>query len=227
MKLSIIIPVYNEKDTILEVIRRVQNVPVEKEIIVVDDGSSDGTRELLQEIKNKEVLNNSVKIIFKDKNEGKGSAIRKGLKYTTGDVVVIQDADLEYNPMEWCKMLKVMEEKKLDIVYGSRFIKKQPVFLINLIANKILTFLTNILFKSHITDMETCYKMCKRDLLLSLNLQTNSFEIEPEITCKILKKGYTIKEIPITYSPRRKGKKINWKDGVKAVFYIFKYRITL
>ncbi|MDD3726344.1 MAG: glycosyltransferase family 2 protein, partial [Candidatus Ratteibacteria bacterium] len=118
MKLSVIMPVYNEKDTILEIIKRVGDVPVEKEIIVVDDGSTDGTRELLQEIKNKEVSNNSIKIIFKDKNEGKGSAIREGMKYTTGDIVVIQDADLEYDPMDWCKMLKVMEEKKADVVYG-------------------------------------------------------------------------------------------------------------
>ncbi|HOL22338.1 MAG TPA: glycosyltransferase family 2 protein [bacterium] len=224
MKLSIIIPVYNEKGTIFKILAEIEALPVEKEIIIVDDGSTDGTREILKEIQNSNPKN--LKIIFKEKNEGKGSAIREGLKYVNGDVVVIQDADLEYNPVDLLEMLKVMEETGNEVIYGSRFLNRQSIPLINFIANKFLTWLTNILFSVKMTDMETCYKLCSKNLLLSLNLQTNGFEIEPEITCKILKKGIKIKEMSISYNPRRKGKKINWKDGIKAIFYIFKYRIT-
>jgi len=224
VKLSIIIPVYNEKGTIFKILAEIEALPVEKEIIIVDDGSTDGTREILKEIQNSNPKN--LKIIFKEKNEGKGSAIREGLKYVNGDVVVIQDADLEYNPVDLLEMLKVMEETGNEVIYGSRFLNRQSIPLINFIANKFLTWLTNILFSVKMTDMETCYKLCSKNLLLSLNLQTNGFEIEPEITCKILKKGIKIKEMSISYNPRRKGKKINWKDGIKAIFYIFKYRIT-
>ncbi|MCM8821183.1 MAG: glycosyltransferase family 2 protein [Candidatus Omnitrophica bacterium] len=226
MKLSVIIPAYNEKDTVLAIIDKVISLPIEKEIIVVDDGSTDGTREVLLEIEKSKVKNQNFKIIFKGKNEGKGAAIRKGLEYATGDYVIFQDADTELEPSDITTMFKLVNNSENKVVYGSRFLKKHSLPLINLLANKFLTFLTNILFGSRITDMETCYKLCPRELLSALNLTANGFEIEPEITCKILKKGYKIKEIPINYNPRRKGKKINWKDGVKAIFYIFKYRIT-
>jgi len=220
VKLSIIIPVYNEKDTILKVIDKVKTLPLDKEIIVVDDGSTDRTREIL-----KTVESNRIKIILKECNEGKGAAIRKGLEYAEGDYVVFQDADLELEPHDILHMVKMINDNS-GVIYGSRFLKKQKIPFINLFANKFLTLLTNILFSAHITDMETCYKLCPRDLLLSLNLQSNSFEIEPEITCKILKRGIKIKEVPVTYNPRRAGKKINWRDGVKAIFYLLKYRIT-
>lgn len=218
MKLSVIIPVYNEKDTILAVIEKIISLPIEKEVIIVDDGSTDGTREIL-----KESRSDNLKIILKEKNEGKGSAIREGLKYATGDYIIFQDADMELEPADIILMLKTVNDRN-KVIYGSRFLKKQSVPLINLLANRLLTQLTNILFGCKITDMETCYKLCPRELLLSLDLKANRFEIEPEITCKILKRGYKIKEIPIKYHPRKEGKKINWKDGVKAIFYLFKYR---
>ena len=219
MKLSIIIPVYNEENTILKVSEKVKSLPLEKEIIIVDDGSTDRTREVLEKIKNIQNL----KVIFKNKNQGKGSAIREGLKYASGEAIIIQDADLEYEPTDIVHIFKLWIEG-YPVVYGSRFLSKNRMPLHSLIANKFLTVLTNILFFSHLTDMETCYKLCPRELLLSLNLQSKGFEIEPEITCKILKRGIKIKEVPIIYNPRQSGKKINWKDGVKAIFYISKYR---
>ncbi len=252
MKLSVIMPVYNEKVTLLEIIQKVQAVPVEKEIVIVDDGSTDGTREILKQVKSGNINfpsplhspptlcggrgedngggeKGDIKIILKEKNEGKGSAIREGLKNATGDVVVIQDADMEYDPMDWLKMLEVMEEKNAAAVYGSRFLCKDNEFpFLSRIANRFLTLLTNMLFSAKTTDMETCYKLCSRELLLSLNLRTNSFEIEPEITCKILKNGCRIEEVPVSYKPRNKiaGKKIGWNDGFKAIHYIVKYRFV-
>ncbi|MCX8082101.1 MAG: glycosyltransferase family 2 protein [bacterium] len=226
MKLSIIIPVYNEKNTIITVLEKVFSLPLEKEIIVIDDGSTDGTGTLLKEFQfsNPVCQSTNCKIIFKEKNEGKGAAIREGLKYATGEYIIFQDADLELNPEDIPSIFKLVNDK-YKVIYGSRFLKKQSVPFINFLANRFLTNLTNILFGSRITDMETCYKLCPRELLLSLNLHTNGFEIEPEITCKILKKGYKIEEVPIKYIPRKEGKKINWKDGIKAIFYLIKYRI--
>ncbi|MBN1445637.1 MAG: glycosyltransferase family 2 protein, partial [Candidatus Omnitrophica bacterium] len=202
------------------------------------DGSTDGTREILKQIPFSSPSRGEgkgggdkgdTKIILKEKNEGKGSAIREGLKNATGDVVVIQDADMEYDPMDWLEMLKVMKEKNASVVYGSRFLCKDNEFpFLNRTANRFLTLLTNMLFFAKTTDMETCYKLCSKELLLSLNLKTNSFEIEPEITCKILKSGCRIEEVPVVYRPRNKtaGKKIGWKDGFKAVYYIIKYRFV-
>jgi glycosyltransferase involved in cell wall biosynthesis len=225
MKLSVIIPVYNEKNTVVEVIEKVRNVPLEKEIIVVDDGGTDGTRDRLSQIQKTQ----DFRMILKNKNEGKGSAIRTGLKEATGDVIIIQDADLECNPNEIATLFNAWSNNS-PVVYGSRFLsKKNKLPLHSLFANKFLTWLTNFLFKGSITDMETCYKLISKDILLSLSLEQNGFEIEPEITCKILKKGYKIKEVPISYCPRNKdkGKKICWKDGIKAIFYIVGLRLKI
>ncbi len=234
MKLSVIVPVYNEKDTILEVIERVQGVSIDKEIIVVDDGSTDGTREILQQmqlpsphsypLRGEDTGGGDIKVILKEQNKGKGSAVREGLKHAKGDVVIIQDADLELIPEDVLTLYKEWT-KDFPVVYGSRFLGKNSIPLYSRFANKLLTFLTNVLFFANLTDMETCYKLCSRDILFSLHLEANGFEIEPEITCKILKKGFKIKEMPVNYNPRKIGKKINWKDGVKAIFCLFKYRI--
>lgn len=222
MRVSVIVPVYNERETILEVIKRVKQVPIEKEIIIVDDGSNDGTGEILKEIKNEDV-----KVIFKKKNEGKGSAIREGLKYINGDVIVIQDADLEYDPMDWINMLKLMEEKNAYVVYGSRILgknKKSSFFFY--LGGRILSFLANLLYNAKITDEPTCYKMFKKEVIQKINLKCKGFEFCPEVTAKVRKKGYKIYEVPIRYNPRsiKEGKKIRLKDGLIAIWTLIKYR---
>ena len=225
MKLSVIIPVYNEEKTIEEVIEKVRNVPVEKEIIVVDDGSTDRTVNILKKIESKNY--EDVKIIFKKKNEGKGSAIREGFKKVKGDVVVIQDADLEYEPMDWLKMLKVMEEKKAYVVYGSRVLgKSKKSSFVFYLGGRILSLITNFLYQAGITDEPTCYKMFRREVIENINLRCKGFEFCPEITAKVRKKGYKIYEVPIQYHPRsiKEGKKIRWKDGFIAIWTLIKYR---
>lgn len=233
MKLSVIIPVYNEKYTILEIIRRVKEVPVNKEIIIVDDGSTDGTREVLKKLESLSIFektkegSDETKIILKEKNEGKGSAIKEGLKYVSGDVVVIQDADLEYNPMDWLKMLRVIEEKKADVVYGSRILGKCEKSSFSFYAGgRLLSILTNLLYKTHITDEPTCYKMFRSEVIKGIELKCKGFEFCPEVTAKVLKKGYKIYETPIVYKPRKikEGKKIRWKDGIIAIWTLIKYR---
>ncbi len=224
MKLSVIMPVYNEKQTVLKIIEKVKKVPVEKEIIIVDDGSNDGTKEILKQIKEEKI-----KIIFKEKNEGKGSAIREGLKYVTGNVIVIQDADLEYDPNDWIKMLEVMKEKNADVVYGSRILgksKKSSLFFY--FGGRILSFFANILYNANITDEPTCYKMFKKEVIDSINLKCKGFEFCPEFTAKVIKKGYKIYEVPIHYNPRsiKEGKKIRFKDGLIAIWTLLKYRFV-
>jgi len=223
MKLSVIIPVYNERATILEVLKKVKSVPVEKEIIIIDDGSADGTKEILKEIQETQDL----KIIFKDKNEGKGAAIREGLKYVSGDVVVIQDADLEYDPMDWLKMLNIIQGEKADVVYGSRVLGRgEKSSLAFYLGGRFLSFLASILYRIKITDEPTCYKMFKVDVIRSIKLNCKGFEFCPEVTAKVAKKGYEIYEVPISYKPRKikEGKKIRWKDGVVAIWTLIKYR---
>jgi len=223
MKLSVIIPVYNERATILEVLKKVKSVPVEKKIIIIDDGSTDGTKEILKEIQETQDL----KIIFKDKNEGKGSAIREGLKYVSGDVVVIQDADLEYDPMDWLKMLNIIQEGKADVVYGSRVLGRgEKSSLAFYLGGRFLSSLASILYRIKITDEPTCYKMFKVDVIRSIKLKCKGFEFCPEVTAKVAKKGYEIYEVPISYQPRKikEGKKIRWKDGVVAIWTLIKYR---
>jgi len=226
MKLSIIIPVYNEKNTILKLIKIVENVDIggiRKEIIIVDDGSTDGTKDILRKIKKH-------KVFFHSSNQGKGSAIRTGIKYVTGSIVLIQDADLEYDPNDYYKLIKPIVDNKAKVVYGSRLLGKHiNMYFHHYLGNHLLTVITNLLYRSKITDMETCYKVFRRDVLFNLKLKSKGFEIEPEITAKLLKKGCRIYEVPISFTNPRKfieGKKINYIDGIKAVYYLLKYRFT-
>lgn len=227
MKLSIIVPVYNEEKTVKEIIRRVMAVPlsIEKEIIIVDDFSTDSTKEILKKIDNK-----NINIVYHSKNQGKGSAIRTGIKYTTGDIIIIQDADLEYNPEEYPKLIQPILDGKTKVVYGSRYKGKitGPNLLSHLYGNKLLTFITKLLYFQNISDMETCYKVLKKEVLNNINLKAKRFDFEPEITAKIIKKGFKIYEVPITYQSRLfdEGKKITWRDGIKALYYLIKYRFT-
>jgi glycosyltransferase involved in cell wall biosynthesis len=217
MKVSVIIPVFNELDDIETILRAVAEVNIDSEIIVVDDCSTDGTRDYLR-------TQRGIKTIFHDENMGKGAAIRSGLSVAQGRVVVIQDADLEYSPGEYPKLLTPIQEGSTKVVYGSRVMGRGEFLALSYSANRFLTLLTNLLYKSHLTDMETCYKVIETDLLRSLHLISARFEIEPEITCKILKRREKITELPITYRGRRKGKKIGPKDGIQAVWNIIKWK---
>ncbi|MEO0276347.1 MAG: glycosyltransferase family 2 protein [candidate division WOR-3 bacterium] len=230
MKLSIVIPVYNEKDYIEKVIEMVENVklnyPVEKEIVIVDDGSNDGTREILNRLKEEKKY---LKIVFQEKNMGKGAALRKGFETCSGDIIVIQDADLEYDPNDWNEMLRLILEDKADIVYGSRFYGKphRCLYFHHFLGNKLISFLINFLCDITLSDIEVCYKMFKREVLNSINLKQNDFGFEVEFTVKVAKqKRWRIYETAINYYGRtyKEGKKIKWKDGFKALWYIFKYR---
>ncbi|MCX7995522.1 MAG: glycosyltransferase family 2 protein [candidate division WOR-3 bacterium] len=216
--LSVIIPVYNEVENIEKLLNEVKSVDVNKEIIIVDDFSTDGTREYLKKL-------TGVKVIFHEKNKGKGAAIRSGLQYATGDLVIIQDADLEYSPADYPKLIEPIITGKTKVVYGSRILGKGKFLKKSYFANRFLTLLTNLFFKGHITDMETCYKMIDRNLMQSLNLVSSRFEIEPEITCKLLRKGVKIFEVPISYQGRTVGKKIGVKDGIQAIWNIVKWKI--
>lgn len=227
MKFSIVIPVFNEKNTIVEILRRIEAVDfgIEKEIIIIDDYSTDGTRELLKSMENK------YKIFYHEKNCGKGRALRTGFAEVTGEVVVIQDADLEYDPADFVPMLKAMRESNNPVIYGSRrlhcnYFKGRRSGHIFAIGGIFITWVTNLLFNIGITDEPTCYKMIKTDLLKSLNLECEHFEFCPEVTAKISKRGIKIIEVPINYYPRHKdeGKKINWRDAVEAIWTLLKYR---
>lgn len=235
MKLSIIIPVFNEDKTIIEILNRVisAKVPKEitKEIIVVDDGSFDNTGKIIESVSKKEL-----KYIRHSKNIGKGAAVRTGIENSSGDLILIQDADLEYDPSYYSTMLEPILKKEASIVYGTRLVnyplklwgKNKTVLPLHLLANKFLTGLVNILYKAKLTDMETCYKLSSREILKKINLKSNRFEIEPEITIKCLKLGYNIIEVPIKASPRNynEGKKIGFKDGIQAIWTIVKYKFT-
>ena len=225
MKLSILVPVYNEVKTLLSVVEKIRAVDVEKEIILVDDRSTDGTRELLQESFGESKDN--IKVGYHAENIGKGMAVRTALEKAVGDYCVIQDADLEYDPEDLKKILKYAVANNAPAVYGSRFLKTwRATSLPHFIVNKTLTVLTNLLFGSSLTDMETCYKLVRTDVMKSLGLKANRFELEPEITSGLLKKGYKIPEIAISYKGRsyHEGKKIGWKDGVEAVWTLFKLK---
>ena len=226
VQLSVIIPSYNEKTTIREIIKRVQEVPINKEIILIDDFSTDGTREIL---KNEYSKKDNVTVLFHKKNQGKGAAIRTGLKHIKGDIVIIQDADLEYDPNDYPKLIEPIINKETEVVYGSRFLgnKNQHLYNLNMLATRILTIMANILYNAKITDEPTCYKVFTKKAIKSVDLKCEKFEFCPEVTAKIRKNGYKIKEIPINYNPRsiEEGKKINWKDGVQAIWTLIKYRI--
>ncbi len=222
VKLSVIMPVYNERDTISEILRQVREVNIDKEIIIVDDCSTDGTRDWLKH------LDKDIKITYHACNKGKGEAIKTGLREARGDLVIIQDADLEYNPQEYYKLIKPIAEGKTDIVYGSRFLGNSKFTVsCHYWGNRFLTFMTNLLYGSKLTDMETCYKVFRREVLISLKLEAVSFDFEPEITAKALKKGYNILEVPISYRGRgyHEGKKISWKDGLAALRCLLKFKI--
>ncbi len=226
MKLSVIIPVYNEINSIREILRRVQATGLADEIIVVDDGSTDGTRQILQELDGRE----QIRVLFHPKNQGKGSAVRTGLAAAQGDVILIQDADLEYDPREYPALLRPIQEGIADVVYGSRFLggARRPILFWNMVANKILTFLTNILYNNILSDMETGYKVFRRSVLEGITLRARRFDFEPEFTAKMLKRKIRIFEVPITFNPRdySAGKKIKAKDAFHALWTLLKYRFV-
>ncbi|MBI5700902.1 glycosyltransferase family 2 protein [Candidatus Saganbacteria bacterium] len=224
MKLSVIIPVYNEKNTIKTLIDRVVAVNLEKEIIIVDDYSTDGTRDIYPQIQGEDI-----RIILQEKNQGKGSAVSRGIAEATGDYIIIQDADLEYDPQEYLKIMLPIIEGRAKVVYGSRFLGKHSFStLSHFLGNKFLTTLTNILYGSTITDMETCYKLMPADVAKKLDIKSKKFDMEPEITAKILKRNYKILEVPISYQGRAfsEGKKISWKDAFSAILTLIWYKFN-
>lgn len=225
MEISVIIPVYNEKATIQKVIELVQQAPYEKEIIVVDDGSSDGTREILQ----CSSWPKNVRILYHEKNMGKGAGIRTGIEQATKEVIVIQDADLEYDPKDLEVVLKPIADGRADVVYGSRFLGIHRAFLFwHYVGNKLLTLLTNILYNNMLTDMETGYKAFRAPVLKSMTIRSNRFDFEPEVTAKVLKRKYRIYEVPIYYAGRdyAEGKKITWRDALPALWALIKFRFV-
>lgn len=227
MKLSIIIPVYNEKKTISEIVKRVMAVKISgitKEMIIVDDESTDGTREILSKIKK---LKPDFKIIYHEKNQGKGAAVRTGLSAATGDYIIIQDADLEYDPNDIPRLLKPIQEGKAIVVYGSRFTgEHRNMFFWHMMGNKFLSFATNLLYNTTLSDMEVCYKLFTKKALQGVRLQENRWGFDPEITSKVLKKGIRIYEVPISYTGREfyEGKKIGWKDSFRILWVLLKNR---
>lgn len=224
MKLSVVIPVYNEVNNIAEIIRRVQATGHASEIVVVDDCSQDGTRPLLQQLDGK----GGVRLVLHDRNRGKGAAVRTGIEHAQGEVLLIQDADLEYNPQDYPMLLKPIEEGIADVVYGSRFLggPRRATMFWHAVANQILTFMTNILYDTILTDMETGYKVFRREVVQGIKLRANRFDFEPEFTAKILKRHYHVYEVPISFNPRdySEGKKIQLHDAFEAVWALLKYR---
>ena len=223
--ISIVVPVYNEARTVAEVIQRLVaiDLPAPREILVVNDGSTDGTRDVLNQITERPEL----RIIHAEKNGGKGSAIRIGFAKATGTIVAIQDADLELDPAQLAELTQPILDGRTHVVYGSRFLAGRPdAPWLSIFANQVLTGVTNLLFGGRLTDMETCYKVMTRDLAQSLNLESNRFDIEPEITAKLLRAGHSILELPIRFEPRSRaqGKKIGWRDGFRAIQVLLKYR---
>jgi len=226
-KLSIIIPVYNEKDTIEKILQKLESVKIagiSKEIIIVDDCSSDGTKEILSKIQKK---HSSYKVFYHSKNMGKGAAVRTGLKEASGDYLIVQDADLEYDPQDIVRLMDPITKGKAEVVYGSRFTGEHRNMLFwHMVGNKFLSLVTNILYNTTLSDMEVCYKLFTKESLDGINLKQNRFGFDPEITAKVLRKNIRIYEVPISYTGREfsEGKKISWKDGFKILWVLFKYR---
>lgn len=226
MKLSVIIPCFNEKNTITDVIKAVKASPIFCEIIIVDDCSTDGTRELLQSYLESQVDT----VIYHSRNRGKGAALRSGFAAATGDIVIVQDADLEYDPQEYPAMIEPILKNKADVVYGSRFMGAGPhrvVYFWHMVGNQFLTTLSNMFTNINLTDMETCYKAFRREVIQAIKIEENRFGFEPEVTAKVSKMGCRIYEVGISYYGRtyQEGKKINWKDGFRAIWCILKYNI--
>jgi len=226
MKLSIIVPIYNEKDLLETVLRNVRSaIPFEHELILVDDHSTDGTLEILK----KEAENPDTIIVCHEKNQGKGAAIRSGLKHATGDIIIIQDADMEYDPRDIPKVIQPILEGKTNVAYGSRFLGSvEKMRLPNFVANKILAWLVTILYFQRITDEATAYKAFRKEVIRSLDLKCNRFEFCPEVTARVLRRGEKIVEVPVTFSARtfKEGKKIGWRDFIIAVWTLLKYRVV-
>lgn len=226
MKVSIVIPVFNEKDTIRKILYQIENVDlkdIEKEIIVVDDFSTDSTREILMSL-------GDYKIILHEKNKGKGAALKTGYKHATGQIIINQDADLEYDPQFYNELLKPILNNEAEVVYGSRMLgKHKDMYFLHYLGNNVLTLATNLLYGCKITDMETGFKVFKKEVLKDIDLKSDRFDFEPEITAKLLKKGYKIKEVKIDFdNPRsfKEGKKITWRDGLMHFLYLVKYRFS-
>ena len=224
-KLTILIPVYNEKDSLLEILKQVESVDfdMEKEIILIDDYSTDGTKELYKSL--------PYKVIYHQRNMGKGAALRTGFQAATGDIIIIQDADLEYNPKDYKPLVNLIKTNQADVVYGSRLADSRNTgsfLMLSYLANITLTFMTRILYQTYLTDMETCYKAFRADFIKGITIKSNRFDFEPEITAKILKKNARYQEVPISYNARSvsEGKKIGWKDGLQAIWTLIKYRFT-
>ncbi len=225
-KLSVIVPVYDERNTVVEIVRRMRAVdlPVELEIVIVDDGSTDGTRDVLRQL-----ADSTVRVVLHEHNKGKGAAIRTGLEKVTGDLVLIQDADLEYDPEDWPKLLAPVLRGKAKVVYGSRFTgERRNMLFLHWLGNRFLSLTTNVLYNTTLSDMETCYKLFDRSVLDGITIKASRFEFEPEITAKILRRKIRIYEVPISYTGREfdEGKKITWRDGFIALWTLVKYRFT-
>ena len=222
-KLSVVIPVYNERDYIQQVVERVKKVPIDKEIIIVDDASTDGTREVLAELEQED----GIKVFYHQRNQGKGAALRTGFKHCQGEIVIVQDADLEYFPEEYPELIEPIEQGWAEVVYGTRFLgkKHRVLFYHHYLANRFLTFLSNLFTNLNLTDMEVGYKVFRREVIQSIPLKQNRFGFEPEITAKVARRGYRVFEVPVSYNGRsyQEGKKINWKDGLWALWCIFRY----
>ncbi len=244
VKLSVVIPVYNERATIEQLLQRVQAVGIEKEIIVVDDGSTDGTRELLQELERSarhnpaalilpqagtQLSTGNIRVFFQDRNRGKGAALRRGFQEATGQMVIVQDADLEYNPEDYFRLAAPIEQGQADVVFGSRFLggPHRVLFFWHSVGNRFLTTLSNMFTNLNLSDVWTCYKVFRREVLQGIDLRESRFGFEPEITAKVAKKRYRIFEVPVSYYGRTyaEGKKITWKDGVKAIQCILRYNL--
>jgi len=222
--LSVVMPVFNERETIDEIVSRVLAIPMRVELVVVDDCSTDGTRAHLGDLQKQFGFT----LLLQPHNQGKGAALRRGFAAVTGDIVAIQDADLEYSPEEFPTLAQLIIEGRADVVYGSRFLGRHRVFLFtHYLGNRLLTLVTNVLYNTMLSDMETCYKLMRREVLDGLDLRSNGFGIEPEITAKIFKRGYRVYEVPISYDGRGydEGKKITWKDGLVALWVLIRHRI--
>jgi len=227
MKLTVIIPVYNERNTIQEVLRRVRRVDlgdIDKEIIVVDDGSTDGTRNILAMEED-----STTRIVYHPENRGKGAALSTGIRLATGDLVIFQDADLEYDPEDYPRLLAPVLKGKAEVVYGSRFTgERRNMLFWHYLGNRFLSFITNLLYNTTLSDMETCYKLFKREIIQGIEIKSRRFDVEPEVTAKILKRRIRIYEVPISYAGREieEGKKITWRDGIPALWALIKYRFV-